>query len=51
VKDFHGIDGDLTLAIVASGLLSVPLFGWLPMLAIGAAVAASIYIVNNTRPK
>ena len=35
--------------MIASGLLAVPLLGWLPMLAIGAALAASVYIDKNTR--
>jgi len=46
------VDGGLALTMVVSGLLCVPLFGWLPMLAIGAAIGMAVYIANNMpRPK
>ncbi len=45
------IDGGLVIAAVASGLLAVPLFGFLPLLGIGAAIGASYFLVNQTRPK
>jgi hypothetical protein len=45
------IDGGLVLAAVASGLLAIPIFGWLPLLAIGAAIGTAIYITDNIRPR
>jgi hypothetical protein len=45
------IDGGLVLAAVASGLLAIPILGWLPLLAIGAAIGTAIYITDNIRPR
>jgi len=45
------LDSGLALAMVVGGLLTIPLFGFLPMLAIGAAIATSYFIISNIRPK
>ena len=45
------IDGGLALTAVATGLAMIPLFGFLPLLGIAAAVVTSIYIADNIRPK
>jgi hypothetical protein len=35
------------LAMLASGLLLVPLGGWLPLLAVAAACGTSVYIAEQ----
>jgi hypothetical protein len=37
--------------MVAAGLLSVPIFGWLPLIAISAAIATSVCVGKSSRPK
>jgi hypothetical protein len=40
------LDGGLILAMLGSGLLMVPLGGWLPFILVAAACGASVYVVN-----
>jgi len=51
VRDFIEKKGELTLAMLVGGALAIPIFGWLPLIAIGAAIATSVYIDKSTRPK
>ena len=41
------MNGGLVLAVLASGLLLVPLGGWLPLLGIAAACGTSVYIAGQ----
>jgi hypothetical protein len=41
------LDGGLILAMLGSGLLMVPLGGWLPFIVVAAACGASVYFVNQ----
>jgi hypothetical protein len=56
VRDFRNFlekRGDIALTMVASGLLLIPLplLGWLPLIAIGAAIGAAAYLTDDTRRK
>ena len=51
MKERMKIDGGLAFAMVVSGLLMIPTFGLLPLLAVGAAIATAIYILDRIRIK
>lgn len=45
------IDGGFALALVVSGALMIPTLGIGPLIAVGAAIALSLYIADNFRLK
>ena len=53
LRDPHKIeiDGELVLAMVASGVIMIPSFGFSPLIAIGVAVVAAYYVADNVRLK
>jgi hypothetical protein len=53
LRDPHKIeiDGELVLAVVASGVIMIPSFGFSPLIAIGVAVVAAYYVADNVRLK
>jgi hypothetical protein len=51
VRDFLEKKGGIALTMVASGLMLIPIMGWLPLIAVGAAIGAAAYIDDSIRRK
>lgn len=49
VRKFLDRQGGLAAAMVATGLLCIPILGWTPLIAVAVAIAASAYIDKSTR--
>jgi hypothetical protein len=51
MRDFLEKQGGLATAMIAGGLLCIPILGWMPLIAIISGIAASAYFDKSIHPK